>query len=140
MMRAGWILAGLAMIAGGDANAKPIAFKSGQVWEYRTRPQDGGSLVKIQRISRDRVLGLIYHISLIGLTMRNAEMDGSLMHAPVSREVLDKSVVKRFGGKATFPSADEGIAEWKKAEGGVFTIGLAEIADLVDGTTSKSVP
>ena len=135
-----FVATAIAAFATIGAEAKPIAFKPGHVWEYKTRPQDAGSLVKIQKISRDRVLGTIYHVSLVGLKTRNAQFDGVLMHAPVTYGVLERSATRRFVGAATFPSADEGIAEWRKAEGGVFTISLAQIAELIDGQTAGVAP
>lgn len=80
------------------------------MWEYRTRAQDTGSLLKIQLISKLRS-EVVYHVSVIGLGMRRRDIPGVLQHAPVSRATLDESVTKR--SSRDFPTTDfeEGFAE-----------------------------
>ena len=109
--------------------ASPTRYAEGQVWAYKTRPQDSGSLVKIQKIEGAQV-GTIYHVSLIGIRL-SPDRATELQHAPVSRQTLDASVTKQVVDPGTFPDAANGIAEWRTANGGVFTISLAEIADAV---------
>lgn len=117
---------------------EPDRYAAGQVWEYRTRPGDEGSLLKIQRIEAAPGDGgeRIYHISVIGFRLRNAEMEPRLEHSPVSRETLDASVTTLGDPGAKFPNPDDGIARWKADNGGVFTITVAEIIDLIDRQTS----
>ena len=112
-------------------------YAEGQVWEYRTRPGDEESLIRIQRIepfpgapaaSGERV----YHVSIVGLRIGPERRIEALPHAPVARETLDASVTRLADRRADFPSADEGIALWRADRGGVFTITLAEIAAAVD--------
>ena len=113
-------------------------YAEGQVWEYRTRPGEEESLIRIQRIEPfpgapaaggERV----YHISIVGLRIGPERRSEALPHAPVSRETLDASVTRLAERRADFPSADEGIAIWRADRGGVFTIPLAEIAAAVEG-------
>lgn len=107
-------------------------YAEGQVWTYETRPQDAGSLVKIQKIERlDNEI--IYHVSLIGVRLHPPKST-ELQHAPVSKQTLDASVRKQVADPGTFPDPSEGIAEWRKARGGVFTISLADIAQIVAET------
>lgn len=105
-------------------------YQEGQVWHYRTRPGEECSLVKIQRIEESPdTHASVFHISLISLTQRSAD---ALAHAPVSRLTLDKSVTHLAAVSPDFPSAEEGIVEWKRASGGVFTVSLAEILEMGD--------
>ena len=104
MWKAIVLLAALLTIA-----ASPNRYAEGQVWEYKVRPKDTGSLVKIQKIE-ESPRGPIYHISLIGIAGI-----GELQHAPVSQQTLDKSVIKQVSDPKTFPDATEGIAERRKA-------------------------
>ena len=92
--------------------AQSSRYTEGQVWAYRTRPADNGALLKIQRIE---VLNgrTIYHLSLIGLHLGTSGFIGVVQHEPVSQETLDKSVTELRPDPGTFPSADEGIAEWR---------------------------
>ena len=118
--------------------AEPDRYAAGQVWEYHTRPGDEGSLLKIQRIETapgDK-RGSIYHISIIRFRLSNAAMTPTLQHSPVSRETLDASVSQLGDQSAEFPDPSEGIAQWKADNGGVFTITVAEIVDLIDRQTS----
>lgn len=110
----------------------------GQVWEYKTRPQDTGSLLKIQRIEpfgNERV----YHLSVIGVHFRNHQFSGILPHIPVAAKTLDESLIRRSKSMAEFPTTavDEGIKEWRAARGGIYTIPIASILDITDEMLSK---
>ena len=133
MLRMLFALVALVLITG---FSEPDRYAAGQVWEYRTRPADTGSLLKIQRVDQDANLGPIYHISVIGLSLRSQKMDPVLSHTPVSRETLDASVTRLSTKPSTFPDPSEGIAQWRSAGGGVFTITVAEIVEFVDQQTS----
>lgn len=109
-------------------------YAAGQVWEYRTRPVDEGSLFKIHSVEK-ALAGEVYHISLIGLGYgRGMAHGGEFGHMAVSRETLDRSVTRLSASRAAFPDATEGIAQWRAAKGGVFTIPIAEIIDGVMAT------
>ena len=117
----------------------PGGYAEGQVWEYRTRPGEEGSLLKIQRIEQHPAFsaqGGIYHISIVGLRLSGATQIRALPHAPVSRQTLDASVTRLATRSPDFPDAEEGIAHWRAAQGGVFTITVAEIAEMLDQSLS----
>lgn len=112
-------------------------YAAGQVWEYRTRAVDAGSLLRIHSIEPSPA-GEVYHISLIGLGYgRGMAHGGEFGHMAVSRETLDKSVTRLSASKAAFPDPTEGIAQWRGAKGGVFTISIAEIIDNVMSTITN---
>ena len=130
-----WAFLGTVGIATAGQTDTQARYQEGQVWEYRTRPQDTGSLVRIQRIEANPAFakyGPIYHISIVGVHFKNAAISGELPHLPVSRETLDASVTKLSSSAVTFPDAEPGIAEWRAAKGGVFTIPLANIIGSVE--------
>ena len=105
-------------------------YAEGQVWEYRTRRGEERSLVKIQRIERDAETSApVFHVSLSGLKWRHADV---LAHAPVSQDALDLSVTRLCTADPQFPASDEGIAEWKRSKGGVYSVSLAEIVEMGD--------
>jgi hypothetical protein len=129
-----------ALLVGASLSAQTPAPKYvvGQVWEYKTRPQDAGSLLKIQRVETDGDRP-VYHISIIGVHFRQPGPAGILPHLPVSDQTLDASVTRLSPTSPDFPtttSVDEGIAEWRKAEGGVFTISVAKIVDVIEQSIS----
>lgn len=118
-----------------SGQALPAPYAEGQVWEYRTRPGDEGSLLKIQRIERDPAFeksGPVYHISVVGFHLQNPTVLPMLPHAPVTKQTLDASVTALSKSDRPFPPAEAGIEEWRQAQGGVFTISVAEIIDILD--------
>ena len=117
--------------------SSPARYAEGQVWGYHNRPQDAGSLVKIQKIEQSPA-GTIYHVSLIGIHLGSNPT--VLQHAPVSQQTLDASVTNQVADPGTFPDAADGIAEWRRAHGGVFTVTLAEIADMLAQTVPEQQP
>ncbi len=121
-------------------SAQPNDYVQGQVWEYKARAADRGSLLKIQKIDTDPRRAehrTIYHISIIGVRLNDPAVRREISHVPVSREALDDSVTRLSRTPVAFPDAAEGIAEWKRAKGGVFTIPIAGIVDVVEQTMSK---
>lgn len=118
-----------------SAQAPASRYAEGQVWEYRTRMGEEGSLLRIQRIEpwpAGDAVGRVYHISVIGVRIGGPEGPAELPHMPVSQVTLDASVTRLSASTAAFPSPEEGIATWREAQGGVFTVPLAEILGFVD--------
>ncbi|MDQ0468247.1 hypothetical protein [Labrys wisconsinensis] len=131
------IMAAIVASCAMSAEAAPRKYKVGQVWEYRARDQDKGSLLKIRRIDADIVsakIGFIYHISIVGITWADERIPPTLAHAPLSGPALDASVTRLSTQSPDFPSATEGIAAWKRAKGGVWTVPVADVVDAVDRT------
>lgn len=113
-------------------------FAEGQVWEYRTRPGDKGSLLKIQKIERVPAFaryGPIFHVTIVGVRFgKRSDPPDSIDHAPFSRGALDASVTQLSAATTTFPDAAEGIAEWHRANGGVFSMPVANAVESVART------
>jgi len=114
------------------------AYAVGQVWEYHARPQDSGSLIKIQQIERDPRGEPIYHISVIGFAIGTSVNE--IGHLPVSRATLDASVTRLATSTAKFPDAAPGISEWRAAKGGVFNIPVAAILDILEKGIAQPPP
>ena len=126
------------------ASERP-AYAEGQVWEYKARPQDKGSLVKIQKIETLPELGErgpVYHVSIRGVRFDGPQpVVGLIGHLPVSRETLAASLTRLADDQgAAFPSVEDGIAEWRAAKGGVFTITLSEIVDIAERAIPEAAP
>ena len=118
-------------------------YAEGQVWEYRTRPEDKGSLLKIQKIEvlpEFAKAGPVYHVSIIGLHFVGLPLGGTVQHAPFSKASLDASVTKLSTSKAAFPDISGGIAEWRQARGGIFTVSVADAVSFVEQTMRKQIP
>ena len=135
-IRLGLLLASLGLLSG---QAPAPKYAQGQVWEYKTRPQDTGSLLKIQRIESLHE-HMVYHISVIGVHLGGSAAPNALQHLPVSDETLDASTIRLSQARPDFPATfEEGIATWREANGGIFTIPVAEIVDIIDQTV-KGAP
>lgn len=135
-MRGVWLA--IALI--GLTAAAPERYAEGQVWEYRPRLGDEGSLLKIQSVGRYPAFaktGPVYHVSIIGFRLGTPRVHPVLPHAPVTEAVLDASVTRLHLAAAAFPSANDGIKQWREAEGGVFTISISEIVGILDGQAKK---
>jgi len=124
------ILAMAMMGLTGQAAPQP-KYAEDQVWEYHARARDPGSLLKIQRIEAYGS-AQVYHISVSGLHFGKSDALQALQHSPVSVETLDASVTKL--ASAEFPVIDfeGGLAEWRQAKGGIFTIPVSEIVGIID--------
>ena len=116
------------------ATAPSPEYAAGQVWEYHTRPGDEGSLLRIQKIEQLEKIGPVYHISVIGVHFARAPLNGVLQHLPVSKATLDASVTHLSSSTAAFPDPSAGIAQWRAAHGGVFTLPLAQIVSIAEQT------
>ncbi|MFA6117239.1 MAG: hypothetical protein WC729_24790 [Sphingomonas sp.] len=121
-----------------SGQSPPAPYAEGQVWEYHNRPQDAGSLLKIQKIEAYGD-GKVYHLSITGVHFGRPGMADILPHIPVSAVTLDKSVTRLSTANPDLSATalQEGVAEWKKAKGGTFTIPVSEIVDIVDTQTRQ---
>lgn len=138
-MKLSSVAATLLFAMGLSGQASPPKYVEGQIWSYRTRPQDAGSLLKVQRVE---MMGAkkVYHISVVGVHFATPGIAGILPHIPVSDETLDASVTQLSAEKRDFPTSalDEGIDEWRKAQGGVFTIPVSQIVGIIDEQTAAA--
>jgi hypothetical protein len=142
-LRSRMVFIALIAFAASSGQATPARYAEGQVWEYKTRVGDEASLLKIQRIEPNPAFiksGSVYHISVVGFRFQNPKMIPVLPHAPVTEETLDASVTTLSQRNPEFPSVDPGITEWRQANGGVFTISVAEIIEILDRQTTDIPP
>lgn len=114
-------------------SAEEREYAVGQVWTYDTAPEDKGSLIQIREIEQigppDQPM-TVYHISMSGVSV-GQDVPIGLGHLPVSRATLDASVTGLVANAPPFDDYTEGKAQWQAANGGVFTISLKEIAEIV---------
>jgi len=131
-------LAAAALALSGQAS--PPKYVAGQIWEYRTRPQDAGSLLKIQQIG-DYGGGKVYHLGIVGVHFASPGIAGILPHIPVSETTLDASVTRLSSAHPDFSTTalQDGIAEWQRAKGGIFTIPISQIVDIIDDQTGRAL-
>ena len=127
-------------------DAPPPEFAAGQVWSYRTRPGEEDSALLINRVEPHEKLGPIFHISLSGLRVPDAQAPDGLMrelpHCPVSLKTLRESCTVCRGQADANPEHEEGLATWRAAfdagRAGIFTITVADIVGVVEKTLGGS--
>jgi hypothetical protein len=141
----GWTAVAAAAMALGLMGAAPpeASYAEGQVWEYRARAGDEGSLLKIQKIEEVPAFaarGPVYHITIVGVHLGPDAILGALQHAPVSKTTLDASVTRLSKSPAMFPDVEAGIAEWQTSQGGVFDIPVAQIIEVLDQAMRGAPP
>ena len=129
-------------VAPGEAQG---AFAPGQVWTYQTRVGEEQSTLTIVRVETLPKLGMVVHVSLNGLRVKNPQAPGgrsaTIGHLPFSAEAVQKSVVRKVRDGAPLPSFEEGYREWRRAvdggRGGVFTTSVAEAVTYVEKTLNQ---
>ena len=123
-------------------------YETGQVWTYQTRPGEEASRLIIARIDEDPVNETIFHIFLLNVSIRNPNAPSGtqevLPHSPVTCQSLDESVVDLIGNLGEdVPDIAQNYAVWKEAfdrgEGGVFTIPVAQVVQVVDDVINGNV-
>jgi len=107
----------LLMSAAGNVLAEN--YEVGQIWNYKTRPQEPNSTLMILRIDNTSKLGQVVFIGLTNLRIQHPSgkvLPPSISPLPFTKEALDKSVVKLVGKSETLLKSDFGYAKWKEAQ------------------------
>lgn len=111
-------------------------FQVGQVWRYTTRPGEEDSTLIIVKVEYDEKIGNIIHISINGLKISNPKVEGGINeevpHMPISEDALGASVVELIDEGVDLPSFEEGYNAWRSATGGVFTIPVSEVVEVIE--------
>ena len=115
-------------------------FKVGQEWAYQTRPGEEQSTFVIVKVESAPEGGVIVHISLKGLKIKNlkdpAKMGETISHMPFTEGAIKRSVTKIVNEHAALPSFERGYADWRGAfvsgQGGVFDVTVAEGVGMIE--------
>ena len=117
-------------------------YKVGQVWAYRTRPNELNSLLTVVKVELQHGTAVAVHIYVDGLNLKPAESGGlpgtTASHLPFSEEALDASVTDMVDHVVVLPDFEEGYMMWREAflEGnaGIFSVTVAEVMDFMEST------
>jgi hypothetical protein len=118
-------------------------YKVGQIWSYKTRPNEKKSSFIVLKVESHPKLGKIIHIALRDLKLRkpNGEFIETAQHLPFAEEAIDKSAVKLLKEKADLPDYEEGYGIWREAfddgKAGIYTITVAEAVDVMEVTLNQ---
>ena len=134
MLRRQLILSAIATCASvRSATAQTVDFESGQTWTLKP-PSTPGARIRIGRIEDDRAT---LHISLWGVPAPNeiTHIVGPTLvagHLPIAAEALRASVDRLVDDDAPADlNFEQGYRAWREANGGVFTITVPEIVDVL---------
>ena len=129
-----------------EVNLAPnTKYKVGQMWSYKTRPNEKDSYFIIVKIDADPKLGNIIHIALRNLKMKNPRSSDGFSdkanHLPFSEKSINESAVKILKEKVDLPDFEEGYQMWKEAfdqkRAGVYSITVAEAVDIMEKSLNQ---
>jgi hypothetical protein len=116
-------------------------YQIGQRWSIKGRPNDPQPEIVIGRIDK-MPHGDVVHVSVLGVRIANPRSPGGVNeevpHLPMAAAALDASVVALQGTGKTAAEFEEGYAEWRKAEGGAFTIPITQCLDILEKTLASA--
>ena len=120
-------------------------YEVGQIWSYKTRPEEEGSVVYILKIDMDKDAEKIFHVRIEGVKVRNPYVKGgiqsNLPHVVISEAALNKSLKSLVRVVRAVPDYSDGYAVWRKAldegEDGVFSIPVSEIVEAIEKTINE---
>jgi hypothetical protein len=118
----------------------------GQVWTYDHRPGEEGSRVVIRKVGIEPDDGEVFHISILGVKLRNHRVPGgaqpAMHHAAVLRTTLDKSLRELTTASDEDRAWESGYAVWRQAydngDAGVFELSVAEILGYIEMVVAAS--
>jgi len=118
-------------------------YKVGQVWSYKTRPNENKSSFIVLKVENNPKLGNIVHIALRELRLKkpNGDFIETARHLPFAEESINKSIVKLLKEKAELPDYEEGYGLWREAfdsgKAGIYTITIAEAVEVMERTLNQ---
>ena len=121
-------------------------YAEGQVWTYDHRPGEDGSRVVIRKIGVEPEDGEVFHLSIVGVKLRNHRVPGgaqpAMHHAAVLRTTLDKSLRTLTPATDADTAWEDGYAVWRQAydngDAGVFELTIAEILGYIEMVVAAS--
>jgi len=120
---------------------KDEKYHPGQVWQYRTRPDEQNSRLTILKIESLPELGTIIHVRVDNIRLRNCtggpEPD-KFAHMPFTKDAFERSVTKLQKHNSKIPDLS-GYERWRADRGGVYTIDVAEAIKVSEYTFSKGL-
>lgn len=120
-------------------------YKPGQVWSYRTRPNEQKSTITILRVDEMPNAKRIVHIRVehVQLTnCRGGNAPNTFEHMPFAKQALDQSVLKVVRTDKV-PDFENGYADWRAAwdakRAGYYTISVAGALDIAQRNFNEGI-
>lgn len=113
-----------------------MEISTGQEWRYKNRPNDSNSTLVIGSLETHEEMGEIVHITVKNVKVINPiAIDGfatHLQHIPISKEALEVSLIKVVSENEVADGVEQGIEEWRKNNGGVFSWSVAKAVQAIE--------
>ncbi len=107
-------------------------FKPGDGWSYTTSAENKGSTLTILKVERIGKIGVIVHVRVQGLALRDA--NGDLIEIvedlPTTRKALSASVIQNQRAD-TVPDFAEAYSNWTQACGGVYIVPVQQAVEAL---------
>jgi hypothetical protein len=123
-------------------------FLEGQVWTFRGAPLPQSRVVvgKIDQYAGHH--DLVFSVSIIKVPIPNTGAGGiriaDISHAPVSKSVLDASLLEQVGAGEPSGSFGEGYDQWRLAylagDAGVFSVEISKVIEIICDVVVKGTP
>lgn len=114
-------------------------FRAGQVWNWKTPPDQTTAKLIVLRVEDGGKLGTIVHVALSGVTYGNGQT--KIQHIPFAESAVEQSVTTLERESGSIPDFSEGYGIWREAfnagKAGVFSITVAEAFHLVTNVAHK---
>lgn len=115
-------------------------YKVGQMWSYKTRPNEEESRFIVVKVENHSKYGNIIHIALINLKIKNPRSPDGISeranHLPFSEKAIDDSAIKVVKEKVDLPDYEEGYNLWRKAfdakQAGFYTTVIAKVVETME--------
>lgn len=120
-------------------------FKVGQVWNYRTRPNETNSTLTICKVEVVGKLGKVVHVSIADVKVKSPQnKDGfatKIAHLPFAESAVRQSVTDMAKEGVSLPDYQGGYDSWRSAveggKGGIWTISVAEAIAAMESVLNK---
>ncbi len=103
-------------------------YAPGQVWSFRAPREQSRATLTVLRIDSVPMLGAVVHVRLDSLDMsetgRVLNGQHTVEHMPFVRAAIESSVVSRLVDSGPVPDYRDGYAQWRRANGGAFSIAV----------------
>jgi|ERR1700730_18483528 hypothetical protein len=123
-------------------------YQEGQVWTFRGAPLPQSRVVvgKIDQYAGHH--DLVFSVSIIKIPIPNTGAGGisiaDISHAPVSKSVLDASLLEQVGAGEPSGSFGEGYDQWRLAylagDAGVFSVEISKVIEIICDVVVKGTP
>jgi hypothetical protein len=111
-----WLCCGLVLGAAGAAFAEN--YEVGQVWTYKTRPQEKSSTLMVLRVDNTSKLGQVIFVGVkdVRILHPSGKVLSSMSPLPFTKDALDQSVIKQVGKTDKLMNSSFGYQKWKEAQ------------------------